>query len=114
MALNEFISKIHFYITFIGVNLTFFPQHFLGLAGMPRRYTDYPDCFYFWNKVSSFGSYITLVAAFLFVIILWEALVSQRQLVTSFSGPVRLEWVSAPSTPLEFHTFNFYPKVVLK
>ena len=81
---------------------------------MPRRYTDYPDCFYFWNKVSSFGSYITLVAAFLFVIILWEALVSQRQLVTSFSGPVRLEWVSAPSTPLEFHTFNFYPKVVLK
>jgi cytochrome c oxidase subunit 1 len=66
LALNEYLGKIHFYFTFIRVNLTFFPQHFLGLRGMPRRYSDYPDFFAGWNKVSSLGSFMTIVRVLFF------------------------------------------------
>jgi cytochrome c oxidase subunit 1 len=66
----EALGKLHFWITFIGVNLTFFPQHFLGLAGMPRRYPDYPDAFAGCNLVSSIGTYVSFAGALLFVYIL--------------------------------------------
>lgn len=91
LAMNEYLAKAHFFLTFIGVNLTFIPQHFLGLSGIPRRYRDYPDCYYLYNKVSSIGSYITLMGVILFVVILWESLVSQRRLRANFLAPVNLE-----------------------
>src|SRR5690606_12443629 len=70
---NETLGRLHFWITFIGVNLVFFPQHFLGLAGMPRRYADYPDAFAGWNYISSIGSYISAAGLVLFFIVVAEA-----------------------------------------
>ena len=70
---SEILGKIHFWLTFIGVNITFFPMHFSGLAGMPRRIPDYPDAFAGWNYVSSIGAYISVFAAF-FVVVVLEAL----------------------------------------
>jgi len=72
---NKFLSKVHFWLLFIGVNTTFFPQHFLGLQGCPRRIADYPDAFTGWNFVSSFGSIISVVATGLFLFIVYNQLV---------------------------------------
>jgi len=71
----EVLGQIHFWIFFIGVNLTFFPMHFLGLAGMPRRIPDYPDSFTGWNAVASYGSYVSAFSALLFFYIVYETLV---------------------------------------
>lgn len=75
---NLFRAKVHFWILFIGVNITFFPQHFLGLQGMPRRISDYPDAFAGWNMVSSVGSLISVAATWLFLHILYVQLVSGK------------------------------------
>ena len=75
---NRMLGKVHFWILFIGVNVTFFPQHFLGLQGMPRRISDYPDAFAGWNLISSFGSIISVVATWLFLYILYVQLVEER------------------------------------
>jgi cytochrome c oxidase subunit 1 len=87
LSYNVTLGKVHFWIMFIGVNVTFFPQHFLGLQGMPRRISDYPDAFAGWNLVSSFGSIISVVATWLFLYIVYVQLVEAR--VTS-----RYPWLS--------------------
>ena len=71
VVLPELAGRIHFWITFIGVNLTFFPMHFLGLAGMPRRIPDYPDAFLGWNQIASIGSNISLYGLIFFFFVLW-------------------------------------------
>lgn len=71
---SERLGRLHFYTFFIGVNVTFFPMHFLGLSGMPRRIPDYPDCFHKWNSVASFGSNISLLSALIFFWLLYRLL----------------------------------------
>nr|BBB16179.1 cytochrome oxidase subunit 1 [Pagurus maculosus] len=92
LSLNPTWLKIHFFVMFVGVNVTFFPQHFLGLNGMPRRYSDYPDAYTAWNVVSSMGSMVSLVAVLGFIIIVWEALVSSRSVMFSTYFPTSVEW----------------------
>jgi len=108
---NETLGRLHFWITFIGVNLTFFPQHFLGLQGMPRRYVDYPDAFAGWNMISSIGSYISAAGALLFVFIMIHTLTSGRRVEANYwgEGATTLEW-TVPS-PAPFHTFEHLPVI---
>ena len=80
---SEFLGKLHFSLTFIGANLAFFPQHFLGLAGMPRRVADYPDAFAGWNYVSSIGSYISGVGLVVFLIGIADAFARRSELAAN-------------------------------
>lgn len=102
--INPKLLKIQFLSIFIGVNLTFFPQHFLGLNGMPRRYSDYPDAFTTWNIISSLGSIISFVSVILFMWIIWEGLSSSRRISNSFGISSSIEWIN--STPVREHTYN--------
>ena len=108
---SESLAKLHFWVTFIGVNLTFFPMHFLGLAGMPRRYVDYPDAFAGWNMVASIGSYIGALGAIIFLVVIIEAFVKKRKADKNPWGSTdnTLEWTV--SSPPAFHTFSEIPKV---
>lgn len=94
---NKFLL-IHFLSIFIGVNLTFFPQHFLGLSGIPRRYSDYPDFFSFWNFISRFGSIISTLSSLLFLWIMWEALISKRYII-NFHSLFNIEYMYNSPTP---------------
>ncbi|MHC1549832.1 cytochrome c oxidase subunit I [Phyllobacterium sp. K27] len=108
---NHTIAHTHFWVTFIGVNLVFFPQHFLGLAGMPRRYIDYPDAFQGWNEVSSIGSYISGVAVLIFLFGVFEAFAKKREAGANpwGVGATTLEWQL--SSPPPFHQWEQLPRI---
>jgi cytochrome c oxidase subunit I len=107
----EWCGITHFVFTFIGTNLTFFPQHFLGLAGMPRRYVDYPDAFAGWNNISSIGSYITMVATFFFIFVVFYCLKKGKKAGDNpwGEGANTLEWTI--SSPPEYHSFTTQPVI---
>lgn len=102
--LNTKWAQAQFILIFVGVNITFFPQHFIGLAGIPRRYVDYPDVFFSWNILSSFGSVLSTIASLFIFFIIWERLISQRQSINNISRNVLLEW-KQENPPLN-HTFS--------
>nr|WHM50496.1 cytochrome c oxidase subunit I [Pseudabris przewalskyi] len=107
LSLSEKLCKIQFFIMFIGVNLTFFPQHFLGLSGMPRRYSDFPDAYTMWNIVSSIGSIISLVGVFFLIFIIWESFSSQRKSLQPLSMVTSIEWLQ--SLPPAEHSYSELP-----
>ena len=108
---SETLGNLHFWVMFIGVNLVFFPQHFLGLAGMPRRYIDYPDAYAGWNWVSSIGSYISFVGVIIFLFMVWEAFAKKRVAGNNpwGEGASTLEWQL--SSPPPFHQWEQLPKI---
>jgi cytochrome c oxidase subunit 1 len=123
-AIPELWAKVHFWLLFIGVNLTFFPQHFLGLAGFPRRYFDYPDAYTGWNYISSIGSIISLVAIFVFLFVIYKMFADAIPVGPNYWGqneffnrdsdvsPVpTLEWSHA--SPPTFHTYEELPYITI-
>jgi cytochrome c oxidase subunit 1 len=109
----EWMGQVHFYVTFIGVNLLFFPQHFLGLQGMPRRYPDYPDAYHYWNQISSYGGYIAFAGTIFFVFVAFYTLFFGRKVGANYwdaqPNTMTLEWTV--SSPPPFHQFDIQPKV---
>jgi cytochrome c oxidase subunit 1 len=108
---DEWIGKLHFWVTFVGVNILFFPHHFLGLAGMPRRYVDYPDAFAGWNMVSSIGAYVTAAGVFIFMYGVVRAFIRRVPAGSNpwGAGATTLEWTL--SSPPPFHQFNVLPLI---
>jgi len=108
---NERLGQAHFWLMFVGVNIVFFPQHFLGLAGMPRRYVDYPDAYALWNFVSSVGSYISTAGILMFLVMVAEAFLRKRPAPDNpwGVGATTLEWTL--SSPPPKHQFNTLPRI---
>jgi cytochrome c oxidase subunit 1 len=121
---DEALATIHFWSLFIGVNVTFFPQHFLGLQGMPRRVPDYPDAFEGWNIISSIGSLISVVSTGIFLYVVFKMLTNPNKAIANTWGQpgyyidtknyleapahsTTLEWTIKTPTPL--HAFNMMP-----
>jgi cytochrome c oxidase subunit 1 len=103
VILNRTFLKSQFLVIFVGVNITFFPQHFLGLIGIPRRYSDYIDRLRYWNNISRLGSLISIVAGLIFFTFIWEALLRKRSLIFIAYGNYSTEWMDS-TTPLANHT----------
>ena len=105
----ETLGQAHFWVTFIGVNLAFFPQHFLGVQGMPRRVPDYPDAFAAWNMISSIGAFISFAGTMLFLVVVWRTFTSPRNVAANpwGAGATTLEWTL--SSPPPQHSFETLP-----
>jgi cytochrome c oxidase subunit 1 len=105
------LAKLHFWLTFIGVNLAFFPMHLLGLSGMPRRIVDYPDAFAGFNLISSIGSYISAAGLVVFLFCMARAFVRKTTAAGNPWGPgaTTLEWTL--SSPPPFHQFSMLPRI---
>ena len=108
---SEILGKLHFWLMFIGANMTFFPQHFLGAAGMPRRYADYPDAFAGWNMVSSVGAYIGFAGLLVFLFSIAYMFARKQKAAANpwGAGATTLEWTV--SSPPPFHTFETLPRI---
>lgn len=108
---SETLGKLHFWLTFVSVNVIFFPQHFLGLAGMPRRVADYPAAYADWNFISSIGSYVSAAAFLVFLANMALAFVRKEQAGANpwGAGATTLEW-TLPSPP-PFHQFETLPRI---
>lgn len=108
---NETLGRIHFVMTFIGVNMLFFPMHFLGLAGMPRRIPDYPDAYAGWNYISTLGGFLSGIASLFFIFVAIHTITRGKKIGANpwGKGATTLEW-TVPS-PAPFHTFETQPKI---
>nr|YP_009454586.1 cytochrome c oxidase subunit I [Atrocalopteryx melli]AUG33608.1 cytochrome c oxidase subunit I [Atrocalopteryx melli] len=110
VTMNNTMLKAQFITMFAGVNMTFFPQHFLGLAGMPRRYSDYPDAYTSWNIMSTLGGSISTLSVIMLMFILWEALASQRQVLSPDALNTSIEWYQM--TPPTEHSYSELPLTI--
>ncbi len=108
---NEFLGAAHFWVTFVGVNLIFFPQHFLGMQGMPRRYPDYAPAYEYWNSISSLGYAITIASVGIWFINLIYAFTMGKKAEANYwgEGATTLEWTL--SSPPPFHQFETLPVI---
>jgi cytochrome c oxidase subunit 1 len=108
---SEFLGKLHFWMTFVGVNLAFFPMHFLGLSGMPRRIADYPDAFGGLNHIASIGSYISAAGLIVFLAGMVHAFIRKKKAAGNpwGLGATTLEWTL--SSPPPFHQFEVLPRI---
>jgi cytochrome c oxidase subunit 1 len=110
LTINPKWLKDQFIVIFLGVNLTFFPQHFLGLAGIPRRYSDYPDVYTAWNIVSSIGSIISLIRIMIFIFIIWERIATNRQILFPTHTTRSIEWLQ--NSPPPEHRYSELPTII--
>ncbi|MFN8828488.1 MAG: cytochrome c oxidase subunit I [Labrys sp. (in: a-proteobacteria)] len=111
-VIPDWMGQVHFWIAFVGANVLFFPQHFLGLAGMPRRYVDYPDAYAGWNLISSYGSYIFAVGVLWFLYINFYAIFIRKEQAANNpwgEGATTLEWTL--TSPPPFHQFETLPRI---
>nr|QLY89541.1 cytochrome c oxidase subunit I [Polycentropus flavomaculatus] len=109
-TMNNNLLQIQFLLMYIGVNMTFFPQHFLGLNGMPRRYSDYPDTFLSWNMISSMGANISFISLIMFFIIMWKSFMNKNILLFPMQMNSSMEWYNG--IPITEHTYNEIPMIL--
>nr|YP_004934857.1 cytochrome c oxidase subunit I [Paracladura trichoptera]AET13108.1 cytochrome c oxidase subunit I [Paracladura trichoptera] len=110
LLMNNQWLKIQFGIMFVGVNLTFFPQHFLGLAGMPRRYSDYPDIYLTWNVISTIGSTMSFLGIIYFIYIIWDSMIMKRTSIYPIQLNSSIEWFQ--NLPPAEHSYNELPIIM--